>query len=860
MLVPQFMQINESHKTKEMKRRVLVLIGCMAFTLLIQAQSVREARVQMGKYNYAKAIEILKALKDVDKARAEAIPLLAECYRLQRDFVNAKIFYAEAIDLPEAKPEYTFYYAQALQATGDYPGARDMFQEYVIQNPSDPRGKLFAAHCDSVLGPWRKFAQPFEKSLAIAGPSTIGAGSEKPGDLMKGESLMSLNNYTRKPVVPLYEVKLAPGINSRKSDFGPAFYMGELTFASDTSYDTKETKEYGWTGSGYLSIVKSRPLTEGDFWGAMETPSLFNEKFEQVYHDGPASFNADANIVYFTRSYFGKAKRIDRFKTNMLKIYYSVKYKDVWDEPKPFYLNTADYSVGHPSLSANGQSLFFASDMPGGRGGTDIYMCRREGDGWGPVIRLDSTLNTEGNEMFPTIRQDGVLFFASDGQPGYGGLDIFRTKYINGHWTSPENLQAPINSSFDDFAIAFAPGYKNGFFSSNRLGGVGEDDIYAFRDFRDTIVPAVAKSAALVAIGYVKDKNSSKPLADATVFMLNSATGKVKILKTGDDGMYTTNIDNPAEYILKAMKSGFMADCLPFSVADLKPGTTIMNINDLLLDPLVLNKTVQIENIYYDFDKYDIRNDANPQLDNVVQVLKENPILIELGSHTDSRGSAKYNQKLSQKRAEAVVRYIVSKGIGSDRITAKGYGESKLINKCTDGVTCTDEEQQANRRTEFKVIGMAVVQMNSEYDLNKFVAGEEMTVFVFSTDFFSSCLSGKTVPKYAPFIDINKALVPAARKEQHLESAPILTDQRTAASRPATIFYKVQLFSLNTEKSLKDPEFAAVDDVEMFIENGKYKYTSGTFLTYEQAYAYRTKMLELGFPDAFILKILPNEP
>jgi outer membrane protein OmpA-like peptidoglycan-associated protein len=372
--------------------------------------------------------------------------------------------------------------------------------------------------------------------------------------------------------------------------------------------------------------------------------------------------------------------------------------------------------------------------MPGGQGGTDIWMCHREGEGWSSAINLGPTVNTSEKEMFPTICNDSVLYFASDGHPGYGALDIFKTKTKNGIWTTPENLQPPINSSFDDFAIAFAPGEESGFFSSNRPEGMGSDDIYAFR---------MAKPAPVVLhyiSGLVKDKTNMQPMAGATVFLYEPASGKVRVLKTDKAGMYKAMIDKPAEYMVKAMMPEYISDCSLITVSELKPGSPVITPRDLLLDKLSINKSFRIDNIYYDFDKYAIRADAKAELDKLVRIMKDNPVNVELGSHTDSRGTADYNDKLSQKRADAAVKYIINSGIDKSRIIAKGYGERQLVNKCADGVACTAAEHQANRRTEFKVTSLNSTVVNpDQFDPGIYNEGQELYSKMLPPDFFVNC-------------------------------------------------------------------------------------------------------------------------
>lgn len=678
-----------------MKKYFLILIACILLSGFLPAQSVRKAQKQMEKYNYSKAVVMLKKAAANDKTRSEAVPLLAECYRQQRDIFNAKAWYAQAVRLQNAKPETFLYYAKALQATGDYTKARQMYVKYAELNPSDSMGKVFPKHCDSLLGPWKLL---------------------KPG----------------------FEVKTVNNINTPQSDFGPAFYFGDLVFVTDHNTSNGESNECGWTGRGYLNIMKASPSAPGEFWGDMDSPSYYNPKFNQVFHDGPATFSAEGNEIYFTRSFLSGAKREGKYKTGLLKIFYSSKTNGSWGEVKPFYLNSDAYSVGHPALSPDGKTLYFTSDMPGGIGGTDIWMCNREGEEWGPAINLGPVVNTVENEMFPTIRENGDLYFASEGHPGYGALDIFKTSYTNGIWSNPENLHPPINGSFDDFSFAFVPEENIGFFSSNRPGGLGSDDIYAFRVLEKAPITPLVLPAFLS--GVVKDKVSLQPIENATVFAFNPNTGKILVMKTGADGGYKAVVDRPAEFSVKAMKPTYISDCTPFLIKEVLPGSVTQAPRDLMLDKLELNRIFKIDNIYYDFNKFNIRADAAPELDKLVKIMEENPINVELGSHTDCRGSDAYNERLSQNRAESAVNYIVSKGIHSTRIVAKGYGEQQLTNKCADGVPCSDEEQQMNRRTEFKVTEYSSEQQQQgQFNPDLFRNGEELDIRLMPGGFFFPC-------------------------------------------------------------------------------------------------------------------------
>jgi outer membrane protein OmpA-like peptidoglycan-associated protein len=646
----------------------------------------------MDKYNYSGAIEVLKKATDNPKRHDAAIVMLAECYKAQHDVAKTRDAYAQVIKLPGVAPEHYLNYAQALQSSGDYTKAREMFLKYAEACPTDPAGKLFASHCDSVTGPWSHLK-------------------------------------------PAFEAHSLSKINTPDSDFGPVILGNDLIFASDHTATPVGKALYKWTGRGYLDLMKATPATQGDFGGNYNNASNFSPILNQLYHDGPVCFSSDGNSLFLTRSYFGKAKREGIYKTNKLKLFTSQKVDGIWQKPEPFFLNSNDYSVGHAALTPDSKTLYFVSDMPGGKGGTDIWMCKNLNGMWSDATNLGAVINTSQNEMFPVVASDGNLYFSSNGHAGYGSLDIFKSVNNDSQWSVPQNMHMPFNSSFDDFAIAFVPGTSNGLFSSNRTGGQGSDDIYAFTEIvkpQEVIQPAYLT-------GIVKDKSNQLPVGGATVFVLNHETGMVKVLKTKADGSFSMKVENPAAYSIKATMSNYIADCLNMKMASVKAGTTSETPRELLLDKLEVNKVFRIENIYYNFDKYDIRDDAKPELDKLVRIMKENPITVELGSHTDCRGSFAYNDKLSQNRAESAVGYIVKSGVEKTRITAKGYGEHQLTNKCADGIICSPAEHQANRRTEFKVTGTPASTPANLFNPDNFKDGDEVKPESLPAEFFKPC-------------------------------------------------------------------------------------------------------------------------
>lgn len=851
-----------------MNKRFLVLL--IAFTLagtVAQAQ-LNQADKLFKSYSYSLAIpQYLKiAQKPGDPDRNYAIVRLADCYRLTNDQLNAKAWYSRAVKLPNSENINWFYLGKALQCAQEYDQAKEAFLKYDYLNPDDPRGKEFAEFC-----------------------SEIQTLNDKPAN---------------------FEIKHFNSLNSAQSDFGPAFYGDGIIFVSDRRQNFMDGKKYEWTNSNYLDLYFATPKYLDEFFQDMNEPKSFSGKFNQTYHDGPASFAHHDSLLYLTRTGKGSERKdADNYRTDRLKIFWSA-YQGSWSKTEPFFLNSDDYSVGHPVLTPRGDTIYFVSDMPGGQGGTDIYSCIWKDDNWGQPVNLGDAVNSSGNEMFPSINGN-QLYFASDGLAGFGGLDIFRITLANGKWSKAENVGQPINSSFDDFAMILDSRGKKGFFSSNRPGGMGSDDIYACKLVDKKLVAnksgksatagnnqfpcPPADSLAIEISGVIKDKQTLKPIAGATVFLLDTQSGKAKVLKTDANGQFKTMGSKGILYIAKGMQNNYLSDCMNFRLE--KTDTShVANIQrDILLDQLEVNKIISIgnmdysiETIYYDFNKWFIRPDAEKELNKLVQVMKENPISIELGSHTDSRGSKEYNLDLSQKRAESAVRYIVMQGIDAARITAKGYGESQLINRCIDGITCSPREHQANRRTEFKVTGFSKTTANPDYDMSKFKDGEEIPAYLLDQDFFIDCLQDRRMKKTTAPADEIRTVVPVDTKTQPTTQAkaakPIqeaktveavkpskqATSEKTVTRETATtvkgqvksqpdaiansaVTYRVQVYALNREKMLTDEEFEGLEDVQMYIEDGMYKYTTGTFKTHAEAIHYRNLMVQAGFNDAFVV-------
>ena len=654
-----------------MKKLLLSILFLTAFVFITKPASAQyvlnAADKQYKLFNYINAIDLYEQAY-YKKNTLYAAEQLGKCYRLVNDYKQAESWYAIAAGMPETSADNVLQYAKALQQNMKYSEAKEQYQKYATVNKqisnkqvTSAQQKLWELSCDSAL-------------LWIKKPVAISIENKK-------------------------------NLNSSQSDWGAHLYQNSVVFASDRGQagEDKESAHrpflkfdgskkpnrnvYGWTGNRYLRLfiedknqdsVRILPVNAGT-----------------EYHIGPASFTADGNEMYFTltkipkKPVYGK----DGIATLNLEIYSCKKDSTgKWGDPVAFKYNKAEaYSNGDPFISADGNSLYFVSSMPNGMGGTDIYVSRKTQAGdWGTPENLKE-LNTEGNERTPVLDQAGNFFFSSDGRIGMGGLDIFVAKFSNGKNTDPVNLHYPINSSQDDFAY-IQGNDQTGYLSSNRTDGIGSDDIYTF-------LPK--KVIALWLVGKVMDAHSKQPLANAIVTLKKINGQKLKV-ETDSTGNYKFNLDQASDYNVRGDKTGYRSDDSSLTTRDLTVSTEIKR--DLYLEQIIINKPIRIDNIYYDFDKSNIRPDAATELDKLVKIMLDNPtIWIELGSHTDSRGNDQYNQWLSQSRANSAVQYIIDRGINKNRITAKGYGESMLLNKCSNGVKCSEADHQLNRRTEFKI-------------------------------------------------------------------------------------------------------------------------------------------------------------
>ena len=434
-------------------------------------------------------------------------------------------------------------------------------------------------------------------------------------------------------------------------------------------------------------------------------PKLFSKKTFSKFHEATPTFSKDGKTMYFTQNEVKKNNK-GKAVNGLYKIYKSELINGNWNTPIKIQIEADDIArIAHPALSSDEKHLYFASDMKGTFGASDLFKIKINEDGtYGKPENLGSKINTEGRESYPFITKDNKLLFASDGQPGYGGFDIFVLDLENPN-ALPINLGTKINSPMDDFAMVWNRETRLGTFTSNRKGGVGDDDIYLIEE----VVPFNFEVEIQVK-GTLQDLISKDFLKEAQVVLLDNNDNVIAKTKTDDKGNYSFDkIKTNQTYKIRIEKEGYETQQKTVTVSQYETEINVPVVVSAL--KVKIDKGVDIANvikfnqIYFDLDKSDIRKDAKVELEKIVEVLKTYPkINIEIGSHTDARQHRKYNKILSQKRAEATLNYLVKRGISKSRLTAKGYGELQLVNKCSDGVLCSEKEHQQNRRSTFIIL------------------------------------------------------------------------------------------------------------------------------------------------------------
>jgi len=729
---------------------LLVLALFISATTFSQTFKLVKADKNFANFNYQNAIKhYLDLVKSGYKATTvgHVSARLGDSYRLINDPENAELWYRIAVESDNCEPITYFHLSQVLRSNKKYNETGRWLNKYLESVPEQDAGV-------KELADFKSYNKILSDSTGIF-------------------------------------VKPMDKVNTTMSEFSPAFVGDKIIFVS--SRDTISARRSAWTDEPFYSLYE---CDIDSAYNLISCKKLFGEVTTR-FHEGPMSYHEKSKTLYFTRNNFvDRKKKTSKDNTNFLKVFQAKLKDSTWQHVKELPFNSDEYSCAHPAITQDGKTLYFISNMPGGYGGTDLYYCKKEADTrWSKPINAGRPINTAGNELFPTISHHGHLYFASTGHPGLGGLDIFI--YKDG---IVKNIGYPINTNYDDFGLTTLND-DNGFFTSNRVGGINNDDLYYFQinqppvavndeifleildrnydikavsidllandsDMNEDIDPERTKIIShqnkkartlldklgnfkyKVSDGYkgtdtlkyvIFDKTNSSDTAlilvhvmaetpptavvDSVMFEKNTVNNDIYVLENDfdvDDDLLTDSvsivkgpehgkIEHTDDMIMYTPDEHFWGkDYILYKNYD-EGGRTdidsvIINVYTMFMGQIVTPNFELNLIINFHTSRWDITPEAAVVLDSLITALKEHPTFeIELGAHTDSRGSARANQKLSQKRAESAVAYIMKKGITTGRVTAKGYGESQPTNKCTDGVPCSKEEHAKNRRVTIRL-------------------------------------------------------------------------------------------------------------------------------------------------------------
>lgn len=754
-------RVTSNLNSRIMKKIIFTFIVVFfAFTADAQGGKLKKADNYYSLLSYSYAAPLYEDLIGSEFDNTKMRSKLARSYYQLGDMTKARDMYATVVERSDAHKEDYFFYAQTLKQTGNYDLSDTWMHKFTAHSADDKRAISFKTDQDYV------------------------------DDIKNKGERFTVSNLS---------------INTAVADFGgyPSTDKKTVYFVSARKKRVFVKNEWSWTSSRFLDLYKST-LTDSN---TLEDPEMLKRKVNTKYHEGPLCYSPDGKMVYFTRNNISNGKhRRDGNGIRNLKMYRAKIAEDgSWTDEESLPFNSKEYSVGHPSISADGKTLYFASDKPGGFGGSDLYKMAINEDGtFGEWVNLGEDFNTEGQEMFPWISADGNLFFSSDGLIGLGGLDVFVALGNDGTFSYIENVGLPVNSKNDDFAFTVEADNMHGFFSSNREGGQGDDDIYSFV-ITDPFVQR------LVLSGLITELRSGEIIPGATVNLLDENGTVVATTTANEKGEFSFDLERGKDYTISGEKSDYFSNSLKYSTKNIDPkeskvtqnlplekdpglslytfvtdaktslpldsvqltiidnltGTTfaetltpetgdflkgvsgkkigdrisyniklvrpgyfpkevtfnyevkeagMIKVHEIMMGSLTMDKEVadlrdmvEMRPIKFDYNKSTIRPDAAAELDKIVVILNKYPkMVIELAAHTDCRGSKAYNQKLSDERAKSSAAYIKSRIVNPERISGQGYGESQLVNGCacegTVKPTCSEEEHQENRRTEFRVV------------------------------------------------------------------------------------------------------------------------------------------------------------
>ena len=626
-----------------------------------QDRKLKQAEKKFEDYAFVAAAESYEALVEKGYSEERIYKSLGNANYLNANYVEASEWYGKLVDLEvaEMEKEYLYRYAQALKSTGNYEKSDELMQRFHAAEEADNRAQLYTKSRD------------YLKSI------------EKNSGRMQLDSL---------------------AINSAVSDFSPAFYKEGLVFSSarDTGITSRNIHE--WNKAAFLNLFVSP--------GSQQSGLVKVEKFSKVLntktHESSAVFTADGNTVFFTRNNAkGNSFKRDEKGISRLVLMRAEFVNGEWTDPIALPFNADSYSVAHPALSSDEKTLYFSSDMPGTLGASDIFKVAVMEDGtYGEPVNLGPTINTESRETFPYILEE-TLYFASDGHPGLGGLDVFAAK-LDGSSTEVLNLGKPVNGIQDDFSFII-DGTGNGYFASNRSGGKGGDDIYGFKENEPLRFECWASLQ-----GKVEAANDKSLLSNAQISVIDGTGNILESTTSASNGTFEIPVDcSKKDVQLVVNKEGYVGQKLPVRVipGQIQEVTAILTQSEPLLAlPLEGQDVLShlgLRPILFDLDSAEIRKDAQEILESAGKYLKENPnIMVEIRSHTDAKASKAYNSRLSQARAKATFEFLIALGLTSDNLGYRGYGEDSLRNDCANWRNCSDKENEMNRRSELIVVGV----------------------------------------------------------------------------------------------------------------------------------------------------------
>jgi outer membrane protein OmpA-like peptidoglycan-associated protein len=657
-----------------MKKITTLLL--LFFVTIIFGQRKYTADLYFKEFAYVKSAELYEKIYQKGDSTKLVLERLGDSYYFNSKTKESEIWYQKLFKnhLKESiSAVYYFRYAQSLKSNGNYKESDQWLLQLKKVNTEDSR----------------------VKSL--------------------NNNISYLTNYKNKKT-PFIKVRNL-SINSKYSDYGVYFNDSTLVFSSTRpKINNSESSLYQWNKQPFYNIYSSKLVTFKDDKDIVFTDGNSMDELNNVnsqYHDASAVFTKDGKTMYFTRDNFdGKKLKNDIKKVSHLKIYKAELVNNKWANITELSFNNENYSVGHPALSFDERTLYFSSDMPVGVGNTDLYKVAIKSDNnYGDPINLGENINTEGKEMFPFVDRNNNLYFASNGHIGFGGLDIFKSEFFENSFSKVENLGKPINSKKDDFSFSLSSVKRIGFFSSNRAGGKGDDDVYSFVIKKEEVI------CNQIVEGVVTDVFTSTILPGSKVVLFENNIKKDSLI-VGMDAKYQFKIKCNTSYKVETSQLYYNTKIKTFTSPRIT-GKTVQNSGlDLKPNSQYVNEYVvlKINPIYFSYNKSSIRKEGFLELDKVVAIMQKYPsLIIRVGSHTDARGKAVYNETLSDRRAKNTIEYILSKGIDSARISGKGLGESKLVNNCVDNdmnttrVKCTEEEHQLNRRTEFVIVNSNIV-------------------------------------------------------------------------------------------------------------------------------------------------------